>query len=64
MYNADIDECALGIDVCSDDATCTDTEGSYECICHPGYTGNGINCTGKSCIAFLLLCVVDHLRIS
>ena len=28
------------------DRCCTNTEGSYVCTCHPGYTGNGLICTG------------------
>ena len=26
-------------------ATCTDNDGSYECVCKSGYTGDGWNCT-------------------
>ena len=28
-------------------AECTDTEGSYECECRTGYSGDGFNCSGK-----------------
>lgn len=42
---ADINECALGEDECDDNATCSNTEGSYQCTCDPGFTGNGFNCT-------------------
>lgn len=38
--NADVDECNEG--VC--DQTCTNTDGSYECSCHHGYTNVGENC--------------------
>ena len=48
----DIDECSLDLDDCSDNAVCTNTEGSFECMCLPGFTGDGVNCTGLS--AFLL----------
>lgn len=40
----DIDECALGIDVCYQ--TCADTEGSYTCRCQLGYT---LDADGRSC---------------
>ena len=41
----DIDECSLGTDTCDiGHADCTDTEGSYSCTCHIGYTGNGELC--------------------
>src|SRR5512140_1455161 len=33
------DECALGLDDCSPNATCTDTPGYYECACKAGYKG-------------------------
>ena len=44
----DVDECVQNIDDCADNATCSDTEGSYECTCDPGFTGDGFNCTGQS----------------
>ena len=43
----DIDECAMELDGCSDDAACTDTDGSYECTCNSGFTGDGFTCTSK-----------------
>ncbi|CAH3159163.1 unnamed protein product, partial [Pocillopora meandrina] len=42
----DIDECK-GNHSCHEDANCTNTNGSHECDCQPGYTGNGQNCTGE-----------------
>ena len=35
-------------DGCHDNATCTDTNGSYTCICKPGFVGDGFNCTGNT----------------
>ena len=35
------------MDNCADNATCSDTEGSYECTCDPGFSGDGFNCTSK-----------------
>ena len=49
----DIDQCAMGLDECSDDAACTDTDGSYECTCNSGFTGDGFTCTSKSIIPTL-----------
>ena len=43
---SDIDECSNDTDVCSVNATCTNTVGSFECVCLPGFTGDGITCTG------------------
>ena len=42
----DTDECLDGIDKCHSDAECSDTYGSYLCVCHDGYAGDGYNCTG------------------
>ena len=41
----DINECK-GNHSCHVNATCMNTKGSYVCTCHPGYTGNGSDCTG------------------
>ena len=38
-------------DGCHDNATCTDDNGSYICICQDGFTGDGFNCTGLLYIA-------------
>eukprot|EP00058_Branchiostoma_floridae_P002560 XP_002588048.1 hypothetical protein BRAFLDRAFT_83028 [Branchiostoma floridae] len=40
----DVDECATGTDNCHEDASCTDTDGSFTCTCNDGYTGNGLLC--------------------
>ena len=32
---------------CDDNATCTDENGSYICVCDSGFTGDGFNCTGE-----------------
>ena len=40
----DINECELGVDQCTTNATCSNTEGSYECNCNTGFTGDGISC--------------------
>jgi len=41
----DVDECAAGIDDCDTNADCINLEGSYECKCHDGYSGDGVTCT-------------------
>ena len=43
----DIDECSDGSDDCDDNAVCTNTDGSFTCVCESGYTGNGRVCEGK-----------------
>lgn len=38
----DVDECILGTHDClADNATCTNTYGTYSCACNPGYEGDG-----------------------
>ena len=44
-FYADIDECEMNVcDMRNSD--CVNTNGSYYCECLPGYTGDGISCTG------------------
>ena len=44
----DIDECATGMDSCNESADCIDTEGSYDCMCYAGYSGDGFSCESES----------------
>ena len=46
----DIDECSAGLDNCSENANCTDTIGSFMCMCDVGYSGDGIHCEGTHII--------------
>ena len=41
----DVDECTS--EVCDPHADCTNTVGSYVCICEAGYTGDGVTCHGN-----------------
>ena len=47
ILSPDIDECQIVPSVCHSDADCTDSDGSYECTCREGYTGNETHCTGN-----------------
>ena len=47
LTSLDIDECDLDIDNCHPNATCTDSNGGFECSCNPGFTGSGTDCAGK-----------------
>ena len=40
----DEDECAAGTDNCDVNATCTNTPGSFLCVCNDGYSGDGVTC--------------------
>lgn len=37
----DIDECSESSSNCTTDSTCVNTQGSYDCICPEGYSGDG-----------------------
>ena len=51
----DVDECSEGTHTCSGNATCMDTDGSFSCSCHPGFTGDGFNCAGIDNESMILL---------
>ncbi|XP_066299172.1 uncharacterized protein [Branchiostoma lanceolatum] len=41
----DVNECDTNADNCHIYATCSNTDGSFNCSCNPGYQGNGTSCT-------------------
>ena len=43
-FHIDIDECMISDDFCAMNATCTNSEGSYNCSCDTGFYGNGTTC--------------------
>lgn len=44
---SDVNECTDEVHNCHGDGFCTNTNGSFYCTCHVGYTGDGVNCTGN-----------------
>ena len=46
IFVVDINECLQSPSVCHSNATCNDNDGSYECMCKEGYTGDGKICIG------------------
>ena len=46
MCVLDINECVAG-SLCNNNALCENTEGSFMCVCHEGFDGDGFNCTGN-----------------
>ena len=43
----DIDECSTQTHDCSENGACTNAEGSFQCECQPGFTGDGKTCSGR-----------------
>lgn len=44
MFPSDVDECSVP-GVCAVEAHCVNKEGSFDCLCPSGFTGNGFFCT-------------------
>ena len=46
----DVDECSNG-SACGENAYCVNNDGSFWCLCEPGYNGNPLEkCEGKMAI--------------
>ena len=45
--HSDVNECQDGSQPCDTQASCTNTDGSFDCTCNSGYEGDGQSCTGK-----------------
>ena len=53
MYDCDvspdIDECSSAEGhMCDSNADCTNTLGSYDCVCDAGFSGDGYSCQGMA----------------
>lgn len=44
---ADIDECIIESSVCDQNAHCFNLNGTYNCSCTMGYSGDGRYCEGE-----------------
>ena len=47
IFFLDVNECNAGFDSCHINAKCINTDGSYDCDCEQGFTGDGFNCSSK-----------------
>uniref|UniRef100_A0A0K2SV94 Multiple epidermal growth factor-like domains protein 8 n=1 Tax=Lepeophtheirus salmonis TaxID=72036 RepID=A0A0K2SV94_LEPSM len=45
----DVDECALNLHNCHENATCSNYPGSFQCNCNRGFIGDGINECLRTC---------------
>ena len=41
-----MNECEEGLANCDPNAMCNDLNDGFECVCNPGFTGNGTVCEG------------------
>ena len=47
VMSLDVNECVSGGHNCHIHATCSNTIGSFDCMCNTGYRGNGLTCNGR-----------------
>ena len=57
---SDTNECDTGSQNCTAEANCTNTDGSYDCTCNAGYTGNGLFCNGLHLLFKRVCLVLEH----
>ena len=64
----DVDECTSQTHDCPANGVCTNVEGSFQCECQSGFTGDGKTCDGRSrdkIVAYLLsLCLFLNLNLN
>ena len=64
----DVDECTSQTHDCPANGVCTNVDGSFQCECQSGLTGDGKTCAGRSrdkLVAYLLsLCLFLNLNLN
>ncbi|XP_066023776.1 uromodulin isoform X2 [Pocillopora verrucosa] len=59
METEDVDECSADVQICGSNANCTNTNGSYYCSCHSGFTRSGKECVDiDECTAGVHSCLL------
>ena len=44
---SDVNECLHSLHNCHAEAHCNNILGSFTCTCNPGWSGDGVSCTGQ-----------------
>ena len=61
-FISDVDECMEQKDDCDINANCTNRQGSYNCTCNDGYSGDGFTCQGNEYTLYIIyLLFLVHL---
>ena len=58
----DVNECDIGSHTCHVHAYCSNTAGSFECVCIQGFVGDGMTCEGSAYIILFSIKGVLHPR--
>ena len=64
FFFADINECEAGKHNCRAKANCQNTKGSFVCTCKPGYSGDGVNCTGENNTSVFFIMIQNLILIN
>ena len=64
---SDYDECnpaqSVHIPDCGNNATCVNTNTSYDCVCHDGFINDGTGCISKYYVVFHINVAVVKIQI-
>ena len=59
FIKTDVDECSENTHDCDSNADCTNTDGSYNCACKTGWSGDGTSCTG-TCLSTMVILMSEY----